>query len=266
MLAYTRADVQQLNEQARTLRQAAGEIGQGEIIATERGSREFAAGDRLFFLKNERSLNVKNGSLGTIEKISNGMLQVRLDGDDARRVVVDSKQYPHLEHGYAATIHKTQGTTVDRTFVLATPHFDRHSAYVALSRHRESVTTFYGKDDFSPHWSKASAEDNFMATLSRERPKELAHDYLDRDQVVITSKRAAQQAVAAPSSLTAAERLRQRSDVVAERLAVEREQERAASARSLEQTRSQEQQLSAAGYQKAKQGELNRDHDSGLEL
>jgi len=266
MLAYTRTDVQQLNEQARALRQAAGEIGKGEVIATERGSREFAAGDRLFFLKNERSLNVKNGSLGTIEKISNGMLQVRLDGDEARRVVVDSKQYPHLEHGYAATIHKTQGTTVDRTFVLATPHFDRHSAYVALSRHRESVTAFYGQDDFSPTWSKASARDNFMATLSRERPKELAHDYLDRDKVVTSSQPAAGPAIVASPSQTALDRLRQRSNVVAERLAVEREQQRAVSAQALEQQRSQEQQLEASHHEKVKRREVDRDHEPGLEL
>ena len=264
MLAYTRADVKQLNEQARALRQAADEIGKGEVIDTDRGTREFAAGDRLFFLKNERSLNVKNGSLGTIEKISNGMLQVRVDGDEARRVVVDSKQYPHLEHGYAATIHKTQGTTVDRTFVLATPHFDRHSAYVALSRHRESVTAFYAHDDFTPHWSNVSAENNFMATLSRERPKELAHDYLDRDQVVTHQNTEAW--IAAPSSLTVAERFRQRADLVAQRLAAEREQERAAAERAREQQRSQERQLTAAQHEQAKARALNQDHEPGLEL
>jgi len=264
MLAYTRADVQQLNEKARALRQAAGEIGKGETIATERGDREFAAGDRLFFLKNERSLNVKNGSLGTIEKINNGLIQVRLDGDDARRVVVDSKQYPHLEHGYAATIHKTQGTTVDRVFVLATPHFDRHSTYVALSRHRESVTAFYGQDDFTPRWSKATAEDNFMSTLSRERPKELAHDYLDRDPLASQSHRAAE--VEAPSALTAAERFRQRTDRVAQRLATEREQDRAATARASAHQRNQEQQLAAANRAQEKQRTLNHDHEPGLEL
>ncbi len=87
------------------------ELSKDEQIALV---REFAAGDRLYFLRNERSLGVKNGSLGVIEKIRDGVLQVRMDGDEQRRVVVDSKQYPHLEHGYAATIHKSQGSTVDR--------------------------------------------------------------------------------------------------------------------------------------------------------
>ncbi len=181
MLAYTRDDVRQLNVQARELRRASGELGQGEVIETERGAREFAAGDRLYFLKNERSLGVKNGSLGTVERIQGGMLQIRMDGEEGRRLVVDAQQYPHLEHGYAATVHKAQGSTVDRTYVLATSHFDRHSTYVALSRHREAATLFYGKEDFQADWRRGPVEEKFKAVLSRARPKELAHDYLERE-------------------------------------------------------------------------------------
>ena len=181
MLAYTRADVQALNTRVRQLRQAAGELGKSETIETARGPREFAEGDRLYFFKNERSLGVKNGSLGTVEKIENAILQIRLDGEDSRRVVLDAKQYPHLDHGYAATVHKSQGSTVDRTYVLATPHFDRHATYVALSRHREAAAVFYAEEDFQPEWSRASAQENFKSLLSRARPKELAHDYLQGD-------------------------------------------------------------------------------------
>lgn len=273
MLAYTRDDALQLNRKARELRRAAGELANGEAIETERGVREFAAGDRLYFLRNERSLGVKNGSLGTVEKIHNGLLQVRLDGPESRRVVVDAKRYAHLEYGYAATVHKTQGTSVDRTYVLATPHFDRHTAYVALSRHRDNVTVFYGQDDFSPQWSRASAQDNFMATLSRAREKDLAHDYLDRDlaneigHLVPPSERASEKSAtpAMPSSLTAAERLRQRVDHVAERLAAERRQERTA-AEAIEQQRATEHHHnSALQREKSQQHELTPDQDHGLE-
>ena len=58
--------------------------------------------------------------------------------------------YAAVDHGYAATIHKSQGVTVDRTHVLATPGMDRHAAYVALSRHRDGVQLHYGHDDSPP--------------------------------------------------------------------------------------------------------------------
>lgn len=236
MLAYTREDVRHLNDQARELRRAAGELGRSEVIQTEEGAREFAVGDRLYFLQNERGLGVKNGSLGTIEKIHDGVLQVRMDGEEGRRVAVDSRYYSHLDHGYATTLHKSQSATVDRTYVLANPYFDRHSTYVALSRHRESVTMFYGQEDFRGG-RHASAEENFKAVLSRAQTKELAHDYLEHDGLrpAISAEHVMEQKTATPAAaMTAAERLRQRADQIAERLAAEREQERARE-QSLEQ-------------------------------
>jgi hypothetical protein len=151
-----------------------------ERVETVEGEREFAAGDRIYFLKNDRGLGVKNGSLGTVEKIQEGVLQVRVDGSEERRVTVDTSHCNHLEQRCAAIVYKAQGTTVDRTYVLATPHFDRHSTYVALSRHREGAALFYGEADFKHERSRASARENLDAVLSRARPTELAHDCLER--------------------------------------------------------------------------------------
>jgi Ti-type conjugative transfer relaxase TraA len=201
ILAYTRDDVQQLNQLARDTRRARGELGHAEVIETKRGAREFAAHDRLYFLRNEKSLGVKNGSLGTVEKVSGGVLQVKLDS--GQRVAVDSRFYQDLDHGYAATVYKAQGVTVDRSYVLATNHFDRHSTYVALSRHRDEVKVFYGAEDFADRFadgadSTEQVRHRFLNALSRARPKELAHDYLDPErtpaQQSVDNSAAAQQA------------------------------------------------------------------------
>ena len=70
MLAYTRDEVQSLNTRARAMRHAQGELGQDHEVETARGKRTFAEGDRIYFLRNEnRELHVKNGTLGTIEKM-----------------------------------------------------------------------------------------------------------------------------------------------------------------------------------------------------
>src|SRR5690606_36634494 len=135
ILTHLNKEVQMLNEAARVRLAAHGELGQNVAVRTERGLRDFAANDRILFLKNERDLGVKNGTLGTVEKAATDTLAVRLD--DGRRITVDLKSYAHVDHGYAATVHKTQGMTVDRTHVLATPGLDNHSSYVALSRHRD---------------------------------------------------------------------------------------------------------------------------------
>src|SRR3546814_12568211 len=88
------------------------------------------------FLKNERSLEVKNGTLGTIERVNAQHIVVRTD--DGRSVALDTKDYAHVEHGHAATIHKAQGMTVDRAHVLAQPGMDSSAE---RTRTKESVTT-----------------------------------------------------------------------------------------------------------------------------
>jgi Ti-type conjugative transfer relaxase TraA len=168
ILTHSNEDVRLLNQAARERVRASSGLGKDVTLQTERGERSFARGDRVMFFRNERSLGVKNGTLGTIERISRSRMAVMLD--DRKSVAFDLKDYAQIDHGYAATIHKAQGMTVDRVHVLATPGMDRHGAYVALSRHRTSVTLHYGQDDFASH-------DRLVATLSRERAKDMASDY-----------------------------------------------------------------------------------------
>lgn len=119
-------------------------LGDDINLVVERGPGAFASGDRVMFLQNERSLEVKNGTLGTVEHVSPIAMRVRTD--DGRAIAFDLKHYAHVDHGYAAMIHKAQGMTVDNVHVLATPGLDRHASYVALSRHRGCVDLHYGKD------------------------------------------------------------------------------------------------------------------------
>jgi len=192
MLAYRRDEVRELNRQAKQIRRDAGELGRDFSVQTERGPREFAAGDRVYFMRNDRNLGVKNGTLGTVEIMKKDGAVIRLDpqpsksegrwdartpgavkntvGSGHKRVSVDFGQYSHLDHGYAATVHKSQGVTVDRAHVLAGELFDRHSAYVGMSRHRERVDLHWSREAFG---SRAALQ----RTLSRARPKEMAVDW-----------------------------------------------------------------------------------------
>ena len=174
ILTHTNDEVHALNEAARERMRAAGDLGEDVRLVVERGERSFASGDRIMFLQNERGLGVKNGTLGTIEQVSARSASVRTD--DGRSVSFDLKDYDRIDHGYAATIHKAQGMTVDRTHVLATPGMDAHGSYVALSRHRDGMDLHYGRDDFA-------SQDRLARTLSRDRAKDMASDYERLDPV-----------------------------------------------------------------------------------
>jgi Ti-type conjugative transfer relaxase TraA len=186
MLAYTRQDVAELNELVRHELQQSGHLGTSEnnqafIVETARGHKEIAISERLYCLQNDRRLGVMNGTLGTVTAIDaeNNSLTLQLDKGSAQgeglALELNLNQYNHLDYGYAATIHKAQGVTVDRTQLLASTHLDSHASYVALSRHRESCDIFYSHEQFIN-------EQDLGWTLSRERHKDISLDYLSDNQ------------------------------------------------------------------------------------
>ncbi|WP_027686732.1 Ti-type conjugative transfer relaxase TraA [Rhizobium leguminosarum] len=168
VLAHTNEDVKRLNEALRSVMVGEGALGENRAFRTERGAREFAVGDRIIFLENARFVepratrlgpqHVKNGMLGTVvstgDKRGDTLLTVRLD--NGRDVVISENSYRNVDHGYAATIHKSQGATVERTFVLATGMMDQHLTYVSMTRHRHRVDLYAAKDDFEakPEWGR----------------------------------------------------------------------------------------------------------------
>ncbi|AUW46188.1 Ti-type conjugative transfer relaxase TraA [Rhizobium leguminosarum] len=168
VLAHTNQDVKRLNEALRSVMTGEGALSETRAFQTERGAREFAVGDRIIFLENARFLepraprlgpqHVKNGMLGTVvstgDKRGDTLLSVRLD--NGRDVVISEDSYRNVDHGYAATIHKSQGATVERTFVLATGMMDQHLTYVSMTRHRDRADLYAAKEDFEakPEWGR----------------------------------------------------------------------------------------------------------------
>lgn len=171
ILAHLRRDVRMLNELARAKLIERGIIEPGSVFKTADGVRSFAAGDQIVFLKNEGSIGVKNGMLAKVVEASEGRLVAEIgDGEHRRQVSVEQRFYNNVDHGYATTVHKSQGATVDRVKVLASLSLDRHLTYVAMTRHREDLSVYYGTRSFA----KAGG---LVEILSRKNSKETTLDY-----------------------------------------------------------------------------------------
>ena len=171
ILAHLRRDVRMLNELARAKLIERGIIEQGFVFKTADGNRNFAAGDQIVFLKNEGAIGVKNGMLGKVVEAAPGRIVAVIgEGEHLRQVIVEQRFYNNVDHGYATTVHKSQGATVDRVKVLASLSLDRHLTYVAMTRHREDLGVYYGHRSFA----KAGG---LVEILSRRNAKETTLDY-----------------------------------------------------------------------------------------
>jgi Ti-type conjugative transfer relaxase TraA len=173
-LAYRNADVRRLNLNIRALLRDTDRLGPGVLYRARDGELEFAVDDRILFLETAKvgTAQVDNGSLGTVVSAARDALTVRLD--NGIMVSITPETYAAVSHGYAATIHKSQGATVETAHVLVTSGMDRHKAYVAFSRHRRALAIYAPQDqlggkDLADVLSRSDPHANALATAFRDR-------------------------------------------------------------------------------------------------
>jgi Ti-type conjugative transfer relaxase TraA len=153
-------------------------ITEKNLKGAEKELRAFGKGDRIVFTRNDRKIGVQNGSLGTVENIERtqrGVFQLSVVLDDGKRVNFSTNKYNAIDHGYATTVHKSQGATVDRSYVLAEKMINKEAAYVALTRHREECKV-YAATELLHHVSQEHKED-----LTTERKVKLHLDKLTQN-------------------------------------------------------------------------------------
>ncbi len=197
MLALRRRDVTDLNQLARQLMDTDGRLGRERLSLAE---GEFAVGDRVICLRNNATLDVKNGTTGTIDQIDPTRRTLTLATDRGSSVEL-SRRYleaGNLRHAYALTGHAAQGLTLDRAFILATGEARLQEwGYVALSRARaqtrlyitstprEHASHFHQLDDPDPltRFGRAIEESaiEFLAVDQRPPPTGPRHE--DRPQI-----------------------------------------------------------------------------------
>jgi len=169
-LAHRRKDVHAINQAIRSARRIQGNIGEEIMVDTKTGPRAFAEGGRLLFTRNDKSLVVRNGMLGTVTGVSDGKIKVRLDADDeniARHLTITPDDFPYIDHGFAVSIHRAQGCTVDQSFVLSSRSMDENLAYVAMTRHRQEAQ-FYTANEIS---RKSQTRQFDMALVGSDRSR-----------------------------------------------------------------------------------------------
>ncbi|WP_174513387.1 AAA family ATPase [Methylocella tundrae] len=148
VFAYTNKDVDALNAELRGVRRAQGALsGVDVVFETRHGALPFAVGDRVQLTDTLKRAGLYNGNAGVITGVDRGegRIWARLDaaaGQAGRDVTWTAAEFGGFRHGYAGTIYKGQGKTLDRSYLYHTHHWRSAASYVALTRQRESAQIF----------------------------------------------------------------------------------------------------------------------------
>jgi conjugative relaxase-like TrwC/TraI family protein len=156
-------------------------------------SREFSLGDRIQFTAPSKGLGVANRELGTIERITDGVVTARIEGINERLVSFDTQQMKHFDHGYAVTSQSSQGITAERVLVnmdtRAHPELiNTRFAYVAVSRASHDAQIFTNDATGLGHRlshdvTKSSAVDFRQAQPQPITNKEPTMDAIQKERV-----------------------------------------------------------------------------------
>lgn len=112
----------------------------GDVIVTRQNARRLTVNSGQDF--------VKNGDLWRVSQVhDNGAMTVQHLEHGGKVTLPVAYAAQNVELGYAATIHRAQGATVDTAHALVDSSTDRAGAYVALTRGRESNTLYVGLGD-----------------------------------------------------------------------------------------------------------------------
>jgi Ti-type conjugative transfer relaxase TraA len=152
VFAYTNKDVDALNGELRQVRRDRGELSGPEVaLETRHGPAVFAVGDRVQFTDTDKKAGIYNGNAGTITALDErsgelwAVLDTPADGK-GREVSWSAAEFAGFRHGYAGTIYKGQGKTLDHTYLYHTRHWRRAASYVALTRQRQSAQVFVARE------------------------------------------------------------------------------------------------------------------------
>ena len=169
VVASDRDTVRYVNEAIRRMRGFVGDHA-GMAFLTTTGTKQLVPGDRFQFRENKtfqgssksRSASarrrsdehrspgggtVRNGDTGEVLSVQPRRIEVRLDNGTI--VSFDPTKYLSWSHGYASTIHASQGASVDKAVVLVGRGASAELMHVALSRAKKSMEVLFSRGDYA---------------------------------------------------------------------------------------------------------------------
>ncbi|MEQ1705458.1 MAG: AAA family ATPase [Rickettsiales bacterium] len=147
VFAYTNQHVDLLNTTLQGEEIARGRVGALHEFKTSRGDVLIGEGDRVQFRATDKQQGILNGVVGTMTEIKGDHCTVMTDA--GQKVRFDKKEFAEIGLGYAGTIYKGQGKTLDNAYLLHSYHWRDQASYVAMTRATHGTQLFVDRETVS---------------------------------------------------------------------------------------------------------------------
>jgi ATP-dependent exoDNAse (exonuclease V) alpha subunit len=135
-----------------------------QFSAFRENIKPFGVNDKIVFLKNDNTVNVRNGQLAIIREINeNGDVVADMSGE---KVKFNLNEYRNVDHAYCLSEYKSQGATVSRLVWHAdtkSGDVSSNSFYVAITRCTHEIALY--TDDANELQEKVKQEQYKYSTV-----------------------------------------------------------------------------------------------------
>ena len=149
IISVKNEDVDRLNAGAREMLRGARLITGPEYLVSPGGGKQkgysFCKGDKIIFKLTYKEISVKNGDTGIITSASKDKFEVRLKSGE--EIAFNPQECHGFKHGYASTVYKAQGASVEDVYVLHDGFSTMKNSYVAMSRHVGDLRLYVNKEN-----------------------------------------------------------------------------------------------------------------------
>jgi conjugative relaxase-like TrwC/TraI family protein len=152
ILTTRRAEAGALNAAVRTHLVAAGELAGPELtVPVGSDTRSFAIGEPVLVTGNDYIRGLLNGTRGRVTGVDPERAELEITAEGrTHRLPAGYLATGVVQHGYALTCHRAQGSTVDVGLLLAGAGLSREAGYVGMSRGRQANYLYAATEALDP--------------------------------------------------------------------------------------------------------------------
>ncbi|MES2214776.1 MAG: AAA family ATPase [Pseudomonadota bacterium] len=143
ILAVKNIDVDILNAKVRGYLKANKTLRGAEFAIKD---KLYMQGERILITQTNKELNLTNGDLAEITFASKEKFTIKINSNaTTKEISFDPSKYQGFSHGYATTVFKSQGASINSVFVFHDGFAGLRNSYVALSRNIKELKLYTNK-------------------------------------------------------------------------------------------------------------------------
>lgn len=137
---------------------------------------EISRGDKMMTLKNDKKMNIKNGEMWEVKSVDKeGNVTLK---NNSKEKIFNLREYNYIDHGYASTVHKSQGMTTKKIICSCNEKMNYNEMYTAMTRGKEKYEIYTSsRKEMYKNMQKEQKKTSSLSQIKEKDTREAIKDF-----------------------------------------------------------------------------------------